>query len=117
MGVRDRIAIVTGGASGIGEGIASVLSEKGATVVIADVDGDAAEQTAADLPGEAMAVKVDVTDPAETAALAEIVAEDHGQIDILCANAGIFPSASFEDLTVEDWDEVFGVNAKSVFLT
>ncbi|WP_255192184.1 3-oxoacyl-ACP reductase FabG [Natronobeatus ordinarius] len=117
MRFENRIAIVTGGASGIGEGIAAVLSSAGATVVIADVDEAAAERAAAELPGEAMAVGVDVTDPAETAALAETVVDEYGRIDVLCANAGIFPSATIEELTVDDWDEVFDVNAKGVFLS
>ena len=117
MRFEDRIAIVTGGASGIGEGIATVLSSAGATVVVADVDEGAAERVATALPGEAMAVGVDVTDPDETAALAETVVDEYGRIDVLCANAGIFPSATLEDLTVDDWDEVFDVNAKGVFLS
>ncbi len=116
MTVDNRIAIVTGGASGIGAGIAEVLSTAGATVVVADVDREGAEQVANELPGEAMAVDVDVSDPASTEALAETVVEAYGQIDILCANAGIFPSAPLEELTVDDWDEVFDINTKGVFL-
>ncbi|MFC4542964.1 3-oxoacyl-ACP reductase FabG [Halosolutus amylolyticus] len=117
MTVEDRIAIVTGGASGIGAGIADVLSTAGATVVLADVDEAEAERVADDLPGEAIGVEADVTEPAETAALAETVVDEYGRIDVLCANAGIFPSATLEELSVEDWDRVFDVNAKGVFLS
>ncbi|SNR68461.1 3-oxoacyl-[acyl-carrier protein] reductase [Halorubrum vacuolatum] len=117
MGLKNNVAIVTGGASGIGRGIASVLSEKGARVVVADIDEETATKTATELPGEAMAVGVDVTDPAETEALAETVIEEYGQIDVLCANAGIYPSKSLEEMTVEDWDGVFDINAKGVMLS
>ena len=116
MTIDTRTAIVTGGASGIGAGIAEVLSEEGTTVVVADVDRAGAKQVADELPGEAMAVDVDVTDPTETAALAETVVEEYGRIDVLCANAGIFPSAPLEELTVDDWETVFDVNTKGVFL-
>ncbi|MFU8869413.1 3-oxoacyl-ACP reductase FabG [Natronococcus sp.] len=117
MTVDDAVAIVTGAASGIGRGIAEVLANEGATVVVADVDEDAARETADDLPGEAMAIPVDVTDPDETDALAEAVADEYGRIDILCANAGIYPSAPLDELSTNDWDHVLDVNVKSVLLS
>ncbi|MFC4246984.1 3-oxoacyl-ACP reductase FabG [Natribaculum luteum] len=113
----DTVSIVTGAASGIGAGIAEVLSSEGATVVVADVDEETAGETAADLPGEAMAVGVDVADRESTASLAETVVDEYGRIDVLCANAGIYPSASLEEVTVEEWDEVNDVNAKGAFLS
>jgi len=117
MDLENDVAIVTGGARGIGKGIADVLSAAGATVVVADVDEAAASEAVASLPGEAMAVRVDVTDEAGTEALAEAVVEEYGRIDVLCANAGIFPSASLDEMTTADWDEVFDVNAKGVMLS
>jgi 3-oxoacyl-[acyl-carrier protein] reductase len=117
MTVDDAVAIVTGAASGIGRGIAEVLANEGAAVVVADIDEDAARETADDLPGEAMAVPVDVTDPDETDTLAEAVVDEHGRIDILCANAGIYPSASLDELSTDDWDDVLDVNVKSVLLS
>jgi 3-oxoacyl-[acyl-carrier protein] reductase len=117
MTVENSIAVVTGGARGIGKGIGEVLAEKGATVVLADVDETSAQAAADDLPGESMAVGVDVTDPAETEALAAAVVDEYGRIDVLCANAGIFPSADLDEMTVDDWDEVLDVNAKGVFLS
>lgn len=117
MTVDSAVSIVTGGASGIGRGIAEVLSAGGARVVVADIDGDAAVSVADELPDEAMAVAVDVTEPEETEALAEAVVEEYGRIDVLCANAGIFPSATLNEMTVEDWDGVNDVNAKGVFLS
>ncbi|WP_254766841.1 3-oxoacyl-ACP reductase FabG [Salinilacihabitans rarus] len=117
MTVEDSIAIVTGGASGIGYGIAEVLSNDGATVVVADVDEPAAEAAADDLPGPATAVGVDVTERESTEALAEAVVDEYGRIDVLCANAGIFPSAPLEELSVDDWDRVNDVNVKGAFLS
>lgn len=117
MTVENSIAVVTGGARGIGKGIGEVLAEKGATVVLADVDESKAQAAADELPGESMAVGVDVTDPAETEALAATVVDEYGRIDVLCANAGIFPSADLDEMTVDDWDEVLDVNAKGIFLS
>lgn len=116
MTLENEVTIVTGGARGIGRGIAEVFSAAGATVVVADVDVEVARRTADELPGEATAVGVDVADPAETEALAETVADEYGRIDVLCANAGIFPSAPLEELTADDWDEVNDVNVKGAFL-
>lgn len=98
-------------------GIAEVLTNQGATVVVADVDEDAARETADELSGETMAVPVDVTDPDETNALAEAVVDEYGRIDILCANAGIYPSAPLDELSTDDWDHVLDVNVKSVLLS
>ncbi|MFC7210392.1 3-oxoacyl-ACP reductase FabG [Natronoarchaeum sp. GCM10025321] len=117
MTVENSIAVVTGGARGIGKGIGEVLAEKGATVALADVDKSKAQAAADELPGESMAVGVDVTDPAETEALAAMVVDEYGRIDVLCANAGIFPSADLDEMTVDDWDEVLDVNAKGIFLS
>lgn len=117
MTVTDTVAIVTGAASGIGAGIADVLANKGATVIVADVDEEAARETADEVSGETMAVPVDVTNPEATDALAEGVVDEYGRIDILCANAGIYPSAPLEELSTDDWDDVFDVNVKSVLLS
>lgn len=116
MTVDNAVSIVTGGARGIGKGIAEVLAAEGASVVVADIDEGVAEEAADELPGDAMAVGVDVSDPAETEALAEAVVDEYGRIDVLCANAGIFPSAPIEEMTADDWDEVTDVNAKGAFL-
>ena len=94
--LTDQVAIVTGGAQGVGRGIASVLAAEGARVVIADVDGALAESTATAFRTdgrETLAVTADVTDRASVEAMAARVVAEHGRIDILAANAGIYPSA------------------------
>lgn len=107
----DAVAIVTGSARGIGRGIAEVLCAEGAHVVIADIDGTSAERTASEI-SRASAVAVDVTDRASTEMMASTVLERHGRIDILAANAGIYPIALIDDLSDSDWDRVMDLNAK-----
>jgi len=84
--LTDQVAVVTGGARGIGRGIASVLSAEGAKVVIVDVEAELGETAAAELGG--LAVTADVTDRASVEAMAARVVGELGRIDIVCANAG-----------------------------
>jgi len=112
-----RVAVVTGGAKGIGLGIGECLSEQGATVVIADIDGAAAEASAGKLPGAAMAVRTDVSDAASVADLAGAVGEQFGRLDILVNNAGVGPKPTpIVELSEEEWDRVMNINARGVFL-
>jgi NAD(P)-dependent dehydrogenase (short-subunit alcohol dehydrogenase family) len=103
-----RVAVVTGGASGIGRGIAEKLAAAGATVVVADVDAEAAARTAADLG--AVAEVVDVTDAASVQALADRVVERHGRVDVVVNNAGVGPLAPFDDLLLADFHWVMDIN-------
>lgn len=115
--LSGETAIVTGAARGIGQAIAEKLGAAGATVVLADRD-DSVETTAAELTdsnAEAEAVICDVTERAETAALAEQTADVHGGIDILVNNAGVGSSGSFTELSPAEWDRVIGVNLTGVF--
>jgi len=110
-----QTAVVTGAASGIGCGIASVLAGEGARVAIADIDLAKAEQTADDLASkghEAVAVHVDVTERASTEAMAASVRDVFGRIDILAANAGIYPMIMLGDLDDAGWDRVMDINVK-----
>jgi NAD(P)-dependent dehydrogenase (short-subunit alcohol dehydrogenase family) len=112
-----RVAVVTGGAKGIGLGIAECLSEQGAAVVVADIDGAAAEASAGNLAGTALAVEVDVSKADSVAALAEKVKAEHGKLDILVNNAGVGPKPTpIVELSEEEWDRVMNVNARGVFL-
>ncbi|MDX6567698.1 MAG: 3-oxoacyl-[acyl-carrier protein] reductase [Gaiellales bacterium] len=110
--LTDQVAVVTGAARGIGRGIAAVLAAEGARVVVADVDGDAAEQAAAELGEGALAVTADVTDRASVEALAAAALDAFGRIDILAANAGIYPSVSIEKMRDSDFDRVMDINVK-----
>jgi 3-oxoacyl-[acyl-carrier protein] reductase len=110
--LQGRTAVVTGAAAGVGQGIAEVLSVEGAGVALVDLDLDAAERAARLLPGEAIALEADVVDRAAMHASAQAVLDHFGRIDILAANAGIYPTASLEEMTDADWDRVMDVNAK-----
>jgi NAD(P)-dependent dehydrogenase (short-subunit alcohol dehydrogenase family) len=115
MRLADRVAIVTGGAQGIGRAIAQRLHEEGAAVVIADLQGH--EQAAAELDG--LGVRVDVSQEADLAALATAVLERYGRIDALVNNAGIFSSLvpkPFEEIDVAEWRRVYDVNVLGMFL-
>jgi 3-oxoacyl-[acyl-carrier protein] reductase len=117
VGAMDgRVAVVTGAARGLGAAIASELAARGATVVIADRDGAAAEQTAARLGTLARSHTVDVTDPGAVAALFDDVARAHGRIDVLVNNAGIGAVAPSDELTYEQWSRTLAVNLTGTFL-
>ncbi|MBV8301629.1 MAG: SDR family oxidoreductase [Candidatus Dormibacteraeota bacterium] len=116
--VAGRNALVTGGAKGIGHGIANRLAEGGANVVVADVDEQAAERAAAqlgDMPGRAVACRLDVSqEPVCREAIARCV-EQFGSLDILVNNAGIFPTSAVLDMTPEFFEHLLAVNLKGVF--
>jgi 3-oxoacyl-[acyl-carrier protein] reductase len=120
MGKLDeRVAIVTGAASGIGHGIAEAFSEEGAAVAIADKNEQGA-QTVADAiagrGGRAIAVQVDVTDEALVGAMVERVLADLGRIDILVNNAGIDTISTVVEMPLAMWQQMMDVNLTSVFL-
>ena len=117
--VDGRGAIVTGAARGIGRGIATVLAAEGARVAIADIDPEQAEATANEMRVEgldAVAVQVDVTDRASTDAMAAAAAR-RGRIDIVAANAGIYPILALASIDDAEWDRVMDINAKGALHT
>lgn len=113
--LHDQTALVTGGAKGIGKGIAAVLARAGARVVIGDVDEDAGRATAEELGGHFQ--RLDVTRQADCRAAVADAVERFGSLEILCANTGIFPQAALADMTEDDWDTVQNVNLKGTFFT
>jgi 3-oxoacyl-[acyl-carrier protein] reductase len=118
--LADKVAVVTGSGKGIGRAIAHVLAQEGARVVVADIDEAAGEQVVqsiAEEGNEAIFCKADVSnmDGAETMAL--LAHQTYGQLDIVCANAGIFPEVPLEEMTEEEWDRVLDINLKGVFLS
>jgi 3-hydroxybutyrate dehydrogenase len=118
--LKDRIAIVTGAASGIGKEIAATYAREGAKVAIADVNREAAAKAAADLKaegGQAMAVAADVTDEAQVnAAVAEVVAA-WGGVDILVSNAGIQIVHPLEEFPFAEWKKMLAIHLDGAFLT
>lgn len=109
-------AIVTGGASGIGAGIGAALVSAGADVVLADLDGAAAEKTAAGLhgPGSARGVQLDVRDAVAVQALVGDVVADAGRLDLMFNNAGISLIGETQELSVRQWDSIIDVNIRGV---
>ena len=117
--IAGRSVIVTGSSKGIGKGIARVFANHGAKVLIVARGMEDAEATAAEITesgGTASAFSADVTNSEEMDAMAAAAAERHGGIDVLCANAGIFPQSHLENMTGEEWDLVLGTNLKGTFL-
>ncbi|MEO6364282.1 MAG: SDR family NAD(P)-dependent oxidoreductase, partial [Caldimonas sp.] len=117
--MQDKIAIVTGAASGIGREIAATFAREGARVAIADVNRDAAEAAAALRAGgaSAMAVAADVTDEAQVdAAVAEVVTA-WGGVDVLVSNAGIQIVHALEDFPFAEWKKMLAIHLDGAFLT
>ena len=115
--LKGRSVAVTGGSKGIGKGIARVFANAGAKVGIIARNQQAAEAAAKEIGHGAFGVAGDVTSKASIEkALAE-VAKRNGGLDVLCANAGIFPQAKIEDMAPETWDEVMNTNLKGTFLS
>lgn len=114
--LAGRGALVTGAGTGIGRAIARALAAAGATVAVTDLGEEAAQTVAAELTG-ALALPLDVTDAAATAATIARAAGELGRLDIVCANAGVSTMSSVVELTEAEWDHNFAINAKGVFLT
>ena len=116
--LEGQIAIITGGARGIGEGICEVFCKEGATVALWDVlDGEEVANKISEKGGSIFYQKVDVTNQESVdAAVAEII-EKHQKIDILINNAGVIRDRSFLKMTREEWDVVMSVNVDSLFIT
>lgn len=117
--LSGRVALVTGGARGIGKAISEEFVREGAKVVIIDVLEDELVRVREELSkfGEVMTLRIDIRRRDDVAKAVKDIVERYGRIDILVNNAGIFSTASIEDLTEEQWDKVLGVNLKAaVFL-
>jgi 3-oxoacyl-[acyl-carrier protein] reductase len=115
--VEGRSVVVTGGSKGIGKGIARCFANAGAKVMIVARHLDQAEAAAKEIGNGASACAGDVTSLKDMETAAKTAAERNGGIDVLCANAGVFPQARIEDMTPEQWDEVLDCNLKGSFLS
>ena len=115
MGKLDgRVAIVTGGAQGIGRAIVEKLAQEGATVVIGDIAADKAEEAAAAVSG--LAVATDIAEPDQVANLVNTTVERFGQLDVLVNNAAIVPFTAWDDIDFEEWRRLMRVNLDGTFL-
>ena len=118
MRLKDRVAIVTGGARGIGRAIALTLVREGAKVALVDVDEERLQALKKEIGakgGEALLFPCDITKSAEVKAMVGGVQKAFGRIDILVNNAGIIRRGTIETVTEEDWDRVMEVNLKGTF--
>jgi 3-oxoacyl-[acyl-carrier protein] reductase len=123
-GLKDKVAIVTGGGHGIGKAYCKAFAQAGARVVPADIDGPAAEQVAAEIRGKseggALGIRVDVSDEASTKQMAKNVFDRFGRIDILVNNAAIFATipmnrGGIDTIDPAEWDRMMAVNLKGLF--
>lgn len=119
MRLHDKVAIITGAASGIGRATAIRFAREGARVVVADCDHQAGESTARhiiDMGGQAIFVKCDVSVSADAEQMVSATVERYGRLDVLHNNAGIMMEGTVPDLDEDDWDRVLSINLKGAFL-
>lgn len=119
MRLQDKVAAVTGAGAGIGRAIALALAAEGAWVAVTDLNSNWAKQVVEEIEaggGEAMALKLDITQAADIAVALKAIVDCQGRVDIWCNNAGVSTMNRFVDLTEKDWDFNMNVNAKGVFL-
>jgi NAD(P)-dependent dehydrogenase (short-subunit alcohol dehydrogenase family) len=120
MRLKGKVALVTGGGSGIGRGICLKFAQEGASVVVADINLDAAKETVRLIEkesGSAVPVKADVTSVEETEAMAAFVEKRFKRIDILVNNAGTDVKGAIQEYPVETWDKLMALNLRGVFLS
>ena len=113
--LAGKTALVTGSAQGIGKAIAARLTLDGATVFVADINGDGAKAAATAIGGKARAVTVDISDPKSVATMFDEIAKAGG-IDILVNNASIVPFVAWDDVDLEHWRKIIDVNLTGTFI-
>ncbi|WP_269503920.1 SDR family oxidoreductase [Burkholderia sp. IMCC1007] len=116
MGLEGKIAVITGGGSGIGRATAQLFAREGATVVVVDKNREAAETVANEIGAGAVGFETDVGQPDKIRELFAFVDRQFTRLDILANNAGYGVPGTIEDLSVEDWDGIMNVNVRGAFL-
>lgn len=113
--IKDKVVVITGASSGLGEATARLLAQNGAKLILAARRLDRLQDLAHELGlGDDATVKVDVTDRSEIEALIAHAVKKHGRVDVLLNNAGLMPSSMLENLHVDEWDRMIDVNIKGV---
>jgi pyridoxal 4-dehydrogenase len=117
MGKLDgRVAIVTGGAQGIGKAIADKLCEEGASVVVADLNEEGAQRCVSGLSGDGLAVRADASDPDDVQRVVDATLDKFGRVDILVNNAAIVPFIAWDDVDLDHWRKLIDVNLTGPFI-
>src|SRR6266571_6101578 len=119
MRLKNKVAVITGTASGIGRGTAILLAKEGAQVVGADIDAAGGNQTAEEIRrsgGESIFVKTDVTQSGQMKDLVSQAVHTYGSVDVLFSNVGVVIGNAVVDVSEEEWDQVMNVNLKSMYL-
>jgi pyridoxal 4-dehydrogenase len=112
--MNDRVAIVTGAAQGIGRAIADKLVEEGASVVVADINGEGAERAAGDLNG--LAIQADISQEADAQAIVDATLERYGKVDALVHAAAIVPFVAWDDVDYAYWRKIISVDLDGAYL-
>jgi 3-oxoacyl-[acyl-carrier protein] reductase len=118
--LHGKVALVTGGGSGIGQAVARRFAEEGAAVVVGDISESSARATAAEIGkqgGRALGMKVDVTDPRQVDAIVAAARREFGKVNVLATCAGVLEFGTVVDTELEKWNRVIGVNLTGTFLT
>lgn len=111
--LTNQIALVTGGANGIGKGIAAALAQAGAKVIIGDIDDTRGKETARELNGDF--IELDVKQHDQVKDVVDQIVAKYERIDILASNTGVYPQIDIESLTKADWDYIQNINLKGMF--
>ncbi len=116
MKLKNKVAIVTGAAQGIGKGIALALAKEGANVIVSDIrDAKEVVKEIESFNVKAMFIKVDISKRQEVEKMVEMVLKKFGKIDVLVNNAGVYPFKTLTEMEEEDWDKVLDINLKGTF--